>query len=219
MSAAPTKSARPARRVTPRAAVAAKPRFEFHPATADRWADVVKVFGPRGACAGCWCMWPRLPSAEYRRGSGAPNRRRLERLVRGGEPPGLLAYADGEPVGWCALAPRSDYPRLETSRVMAPVDDRPVWSVVCFFVLKEWRGRGLSVRLLREAARYAASRGARILEGYPTAARSRQSAAFVWTGLASAFEAAGFREVARRSPSRPIMRRTLRRPAGTARRG
>lgn len=197
----------------------ASPRFEFHPATADRWADVVKLFGPKGACAGCWCQWPRLPAAEYRRGSGTPNKRRLERLVRADARPGLIAYAEGEPAGWCALAPRTEYPRLETSKVMAPVDDQPVWSVVCFFVLKEWRGKGLSVRMLKEAARYAASNGARILEGYPTAARSRQSAAFVWTGLASAFESAGFKEVARRSPSRPIMRRTLRRPTKAARRG
>ena len=107
-----------------------------------------------------------------------------------------------------------------TSKVMAPVDDRPVWSVVCFFVTKEWRGRGVTVRLLRAAARYAAAHGATLLEGYPIAAKSRQSAAFVWTGLASAFEAAGFEEVARRSPTRPIFRRALRarslaRSAGT----
>lgn len=193
------------------------PRLEFHPATPDRWRDIVKLFGPRGVCAGCWCMWPRLTSAEFRRGAGAPNRRALQRLVRAGRRPGLLAYAAGEPVGWCALAPRTEYRRLETSRVMAPVDDRPVWSVVCFFVNREWRGRGLTVKLLGEAARYAAAQGARLLEGYPTDPRSRQSAAFVWTGLASAFETAGFREVARRSPTRPIMRRALR-PAAPGRR-
>jgi molybdopterin synthase catalytic subunit len=93
---------------------------------------------------------------------------------------------------------------------MAPVDDRPVWSVVCFFVTREWRGRGVTVRLLEAAARHAAAHGATLLEGYPIAAKSRQSAAFVWTGLASAFEVAGFEEVARRSATRPVMRRALR---------
>jgi GNAT superfamily N-acetyltransferase len=85
-----------------------------------------------------------------------------------------------------------------------------VWSVVCFFVTKAWRGRGVTVRLLEAAARYAAQHGATMLEGYPVAAKSRQSAAFVWTGLASAFASAGFEEVARRSPTRPVMRRALR---------
>ena len=113
-----------------------------------------------------------------------------------------------------AHAPRVQYRRLERSKVLAPVDDKPVWSVVCFFVRRGWRGRGLTVRLLREAARFAAARGARVLEGYPTDASKRAADAFVWTGLKSTFERAGFREVARRSASRPIMRRAVR-PART----
>ena len=99
----------------------------------------------------------------------------------------------------------------ERSRLLAPVDDSPVWSIVCFFVRRDWRGRGLTVRLLREAARLAAQGGARILEGYPTDSRKRSADAFVWTGVAKTFERAGFHEVARRSASRPIMRRALRR--------
>ena len=188
--------------------------IEIHPATPSRWPDVVTLFGLRGACAGCWCMWPRLEAAEFRRGSGDGNRRRLQKLVRDGARPGLVAYVNGEPVGWVALAPRSQYRRLERSKVLAPVDDKLVWSVVCFFVRRDWRGRGLTVRLLREAARFAAARGARMLEGYPTDASERAADAFVWTGLTSTFERAGFREVARRSASRPIMRRTVR-PART----
>ena len=185
-------------------------KIEIHPATKDRWPDVVTLFGPRGACAGCWCQWPRLAAAEFRRGVGDGNRRRLQKLVRNGARPGLLAYSNGEPVGWIALAPRTEYPRLDGSRVLAPVDDRPVWSVTCFFVRRDWRKRGLSVRLLRAGAKFAASQGARILEGYPTDARKRAADAFVWTGLAATFERAGFREVARRSATRPIMRRALR---------
>jgi GNAT superfamily N-acetyltransferase len=196
----------------------ARASIEFHPATPGRWRDVEKLFGPRGACAGCWCMWPRLTSAEFRAGKGAGNKRALHRVVESGESPGILAYVDGEPAGWCGVGPRSAYRRLETSKILAPVDDRPAWSVVCFFVARPHRGRGLSVRLLREAAKHAAARGATVIEGYPTDARSRTSDTFVWTGLASAFQRAGFREVARRSRTRPIMRRVLRgaRAAGAA---
>ena len=127
-----------------------------------------------------------------------------------GEPPGILAYVNGEPAGWCGLGPRAGFRRLEKSKVLAPVDDRPAWSVVCFFVARPYRRQGLSVRLLREAVRHAAARGATLVEGYPTDTRSRAADAFVWTGLASAFERAGFREVARRSRTRPIMRRPIR---------
>ena len=110
------------------------------PATPSRWRDVERLFGARGACAGCWCMWPRLPGAEFARGRGTGNKRALRWLVSGGACPGIIAYRGGQPVGWCAVAPREQYGRLERSRVMARVDERPVWSVVCFFVAREARG-------------------------------------------------------------------------------
>ena len=190
-------------------------KLEIYPATADRWPDIVRLFGERGACAGCWCMWARRPAAEFKRGTGVGNRRALQRLVRNGAQPGLLAYAEGDPVGWVALAPRTEYPRLDNSRVLAPVDDLPVWSVTCFFIRRDWRGRGLATWMLNGAATFAASNGARIIEGYPNDPEKRAADAFVWTGIASTFESAGFTEVARRSASRPIMRKALRalRPA------
>jgi GNAT superfamily N-acetyltransferase len=188
----------------------ARASIEFHPATADRWRDVETLFGPRGACAGCWCMWARLPSAEFRAGTGEKNKRALRRIVAAGEEPGIVAYVNGEPAGWCGLGPRAAYRRLENSKILAPVDDRPAWSVTCFFVARPHRRQGLSVRLLREAVKHAAARGATIVEGYPTETHAKASDAFVWTGLASAFERAGFREVARRSRTRPIMRRVIR---------
>jgi GNAT superfamily N-acetyltransferase len=194
----------------------ARASIEFHPATPGRWRDVEKLFGPRGACAGCWCMWARLPRAEFQAGTGAGNKRALRRVFQSGEPPGILAYVNGEPAGWCGLGPRAAYRRLENSKILAPVDDRPAWSVVCFFVARPHRKQGLSVRLLREAVRHAASRGATVVEGYPTDTRARAADAFVWTGLASAFERAGFREVARRSRTRPIMRRVIRGVRGAA---
>lgn len=187
------------------------PRFECRPVTPERWKDLERLFGPRGACAGCWCMWGRLLAAEFRAGVGDRNKRALRRLVGAGEPPGLIAYVDGEPAAWCALAPREVYRRIENSRTLARVDDSPVWSVPCFFVARPHRKRGLTVRLLREAIRHARSRGATILEGYPVEPKRGKTAdVFAWTGLASAFRAAGFREVARRSPTRPIMRCVMR---------
>lgn len=177
-----------------------------HPLTPDCWADLERLFGSRGACAGCWCMWWRLPAATWRARRGAGNRRAFREVVRRGPPPGLLAYAGGEPVGWCALAPRAAYVRPATSRTLQPVDERPVWSVVCFFVVRAWRGRGVSRALIEAAKDFARAGGAGCLEGYPVEPARRQADAFVFTGLASAFRRAGFVEVARRSPTRLIMR-------------
>lgn len=175
-----------------------------------RWADFEKLFGPRGACGGCWCMWWRLRRSDFDRGRGAGNKRRMKRLVQSGPPPGLLAYAGREPVGWISLAPRSVFPVLGNSRVLAPVDDKPVCSVVCFFIAKGWRGKGVAKQLLQAGVAYVKRRGARIVEGYPVAPRKgRLPAAFIWTGVPPIFEKAGFQEVARRSPTRPIVRRAL----------
>src|SRR6185295_6613509 len=112
------------------------------------------------------------------------------------------------------------YTRLERSKVMARVDDKPVWAVVCFFVDREARGDGVATKLLRAAAAHAARNGATLIEGYPHDTKGkRTSDAFVWFGLASVFRRAGFREVARRSATRPIMRRSLRPPRASRRDG
>jgi GNAT superfamily N-acetyltransferase len=194
------------------------PDIECRPVTPALWKDLETLFGPRGACGGCWCMWWRLPRAEYERGKGESNREALRTLVEGGEPPGLLAYLDGRPAGWCALAPREDFPVLARSRVLNPVDGVPVWSVVCFFIARPYRRQGVGVALLRAAIEYAAQRGATVVEGYPVEPRTGSVPdAFAWTGTPRLFERAGFDEVLRRSPTRPIMRRTL--PDDTARAG
>jgi GNAT superfamily N-acetyltransferase len=187
-----------------------RPSLRIEPVTPERWGDVAALFGARGACGGCWCMYWRRLSAEYERGKGRGNRDALRRLVLGGRVPGLLAYSGPLPVGWCAVGPREAYPRLERTRVLRRIDDEPVWSVVCLFVAKQYRRKGVSVRLLEGAARFAASRGAGILEGYPVEPpRGPLADPFAWTGTAAAFRAAGFREAARGSPTRPIMRRVL----------
>jgi GNAT superfamily N-acetyltransferase len=186
------------------------PELHITPATRERWADLERLFGARGACGGCWCMHFRLPRPAYERGKGEPNRRALRRLVESGRPPGLLAYEGAEAVGWCAVAPRAQYPRLARSRAMRPVDDRPVWSVVCLFVARTHRRRGVSTALLRAAAEFAAASGAEVIEGYPVEPRSGSMPdVFAWTGTASAFRKAGYLEVARWLPGRPVMRREL----------
>jgi GNAT superfamily N-acetyltransferase len=183
------------------------PALEFAPLTPDRWPDVERLFGPRGACAGCWCMAWRLRKAEWERGKGAGNRASFQRIVKKGPPPGVLAYSEGNAIAWCAVAPRSVYVQLERSRVLKPIDDEPVWSVSCLFVARAYRRRGVSVAMLRAAGAFAASQGARIVEGYPVEPRSEKMAdVFAWTGTAAAFRAAGYEEVARGSPTRPIMR-------------
>jgi hypothetical protein len=113
-----------------------QPGIEIKPLTAGRWDDVARLFGKRGACGGCWCMTPRLTRKEFERRKGASNRRAFRRIVMGGREPGVLAYRGGEPIGWCAVEPRENYSSLSRSRILKPVDDRPVWSIVCLFVAR-----------------------------------------------------------------------------------
>jgi GNAT superfamily N-acetyltransferase len=189
-----------------------RPALRILPLTPARWEDFEALFGPRGACAGCWCMEPRLSRAAWERGQGAKNRRSMKRRVDAGErPPGLLAYSGKTPVGWISIEPRAAFLKLSRSRVLAPVDDAPVWSIVCFFVDRAHRGRGVSVALIKGAVDYARRQGARIVEGYPVEPKTTpMPPVFAHMGLAAAYRRAGFREVARRSATRPIMRRTLR---------
>jgi GNAT superfamily N-acetyltransferase len=186
-------------------------RLAFAGLTPERWPDLERLFGGNGACGGCWCMWWRLPGEEFRRAKGADNKSRFRAIVASGAQPGLLAYRDGEPIGWLAVEPRDRYALLARSRALAPIDDKPVWSVTCFFVKAGFRRQGLSLALLNEAKRFVAARGGRLLEGYPKDLRAGfPGANSAWMGAASTFVAAGFKEVARRTPTRPIMRCAVR---------
>jgi len=182
-------------------------QLQFHPVTPDRWKDFEKLFGPNGACAGCWCMWWRLPRAEFTQKHYAGNKRAIKKIITTGQEPGMLAYADGEPIGWCAIAPREVYPSLDRSNVLQRVDDQPVWSVTCFYIARGYRKHGVTALLLQAAIQFARQHGAKIVEGYPIdAGGEKKSTTSVFTGVASTFAQAGFVEVARRSPTRPIMR-------------
>lgn len=186
------------------------PKLHIFPATPERWKDIEALFGERGACGGCWCMAWRLSASEFDENKGEKNRASFRAIVNKGTEPGVLAYAGDEPVGWCAVAPREDYPRLERSKVWARVDDQPVWSITCLFVKKQFRNRGISAQLIEAAAKLAKNHGAKLVEGYPQELKGKRLPdAFVWTGLSSAFVKAGFKEVARRSDKKPMMRKTL----------
>ena len=177
------------------------------PVTTERWPDFEKLFGPKGACGGCWCMLWRLKRAQFEAGKGEKNRRAMQTVIKSGKIPGLLAYADGKPVGWCSVAPREHFPALENSRIFQPVDEKPVWSISCLFVEKSYRRQGISVALLRAATEHVKRQGGKIVEGYPTEPKKdRMPDVFIWTGTASAYQQAGFTECARRSETRPLMR-------------
>jgi GNAT superfamily N-acetyltransferase len=185
------------------------------PATPERWPDVEAIFGAKGCSVarGCWCM-------HYRRSGSAPSvlsvasrsktyRAALKALVDAGRPPGLVAYRGNVPVGWVSLAPREEFARLERSPVMKPVDDKPVWSIICFVVPAEHRGQGVARALLQSAIAYARERGATIIEAYPVDKANRAKDDAMWFGAKSMYDHAGFREVARRKPARPVVRLEL----------
>jgi hypothetical protein len=152
-------------------------------------------------------MYWRLSHSQYEDQHGEINRRNMKALVDSGSIPGILAFSSDEPVGWCSIAPREEFSTLARSRVLKPVDDQPVWSVVCFFVARSQRRMGLTVKLLQASVVYARTNGASIVEGYPVEPKSGTVPdVFVYTGLYSAFVQAGFTEVLRRSETRPIMR-------------
>jgi len=185
--------------------------LSFKPLNIEQWDDFVSLFGERGACGGCWCMLWRLTRKQYESQKGVGNKLAMKAIVDSGEVPGILAYRNTEPIGWCAIAPRSTYSFLSRSRILQPIDDRTCWSVACLFIQKSYRKKGVSTELLRAASEHAKSQGAELVEGYPVEPKSDKNIppAFAWTGIPTAFIRAGFKEVMRRSPTRPIMRKEL----------
>jgi GNAT superfamily N-acetyltransferase len=180
--------------------------LEFCPVTSERWQDLERLFGRHGAHGGCWCMWWRLKRSEFAKQTGEQRKQGLKAIVDAGEIPGLLAYANGEPIAWCSIGPRERFTALERSRKLKRVDDQPVWSIVCFFVAKPFRGKGLMGRFLKAAVDYAKEHGAKRVEGYPIEPTKRLSGYSGYTGVASSFRKAGFVELLRRSEHQPIMR-------------
>ncbi len=184
--------------------------FYWKPLSPDNWHDLVRLFGAKGACGGCWCMLWRLPRHQFDAGKGDTNRDALRALVESGRQPGILGYTAGRPVAWCSVGPRAEFAGLERSRILKPVDDEPVWSITCLFLDKNVRRQGLSGKMIAAATEFARARGASILEAYPVEPKQADiPAVFAWTGIAAPFLRADFREVARRSENRPISRLLL----------
>lgn len=187
------------------------PALAFRPATAERWVDVERLFGPeRGAASGCWCMWWRLTRGAWTARGREGRKADFKEIVAAGEVPGILAYDGTRPVAWCAVAPRAATPGLDRSPVAKPVDGAEVWSITCFYVDKAYRRAGMLDALVEAAVAHARQHGARIVEAYPHDRAERAGVVDVFTGLASVFRRCGFTEVARRTSGRPVMRRALR---------
>lgn len=193
--------------------------LEILPLTRERLTDLAALFGRGGDPKWCWCSFYRVRGVDFRTATAASNRSVLEQAVETtaaeGRAPGLIAYRDGEAVGWVSLGPRDDFERLRHSRVLAAIDERPVWSIVCFVVARPARGQGIAAALLDAAVRYAQEHGATLLESYPADTQGRRiGAAEAYKGTVPMFEGAGFevaerRQANRTSAPRPIMRRSV----------
>jgi GNAT superfamily N-acetyltransferase len=190
--------------------------FDVFPLTPDRFPDLSALFEEGGDPRWCWCTYFRTRGRDWSNSTAAGNRAELEAFAERALVPGLVAYLDDRAVGWVSLAPREDYERLATSKVLAPLDDVPVWSVVCFVVSRQARRQGVAMALLDAAIEYARSHGATTLEAYPVEVPKgeRIPSANAYHGTLSMFERAGFTVVERRqwnatSPVRPIVRLAL----------
>lgn len=183
-------------------------KMEFKPLTPDRWRDFVTLFSEHGVQKGCWCMWWRLTRECFHRRYGRGNRAAMKKIVRAGRVPGIIAYLGRKPVGWCSVAPREEFPSLDRSPVLKRIDDKPVWSITCFFVSKPYRGQGLSRKLIKAAIAYSRERGARIVEAYPVNPWQNPEALkwILFSGLSDTFRRLGFKTVSRKSKVRSVVR-------------
>lgn len=182
--------------------------FEIKEVKPERWKDFEMLFGSNGACGGCWCMNWRLLKQPFEKGKGSGNKKAIKKIIQSGAVPGLIAYDALLPIGWCSVAPRDLFPRLENARTLRRIDDAEVWSISCLFIDKRYRRAGLSVELIKAAVKFVKKRGGKIVEGYPYEVKGNkfQPPPFVWTGMVPAYKKASFKIAARFSQSRPIMR-------------
>jgi GNAT superfamily N-acetyltransferase len=183
-------------------------RLTIEPLSRKNWEKFVQLFGSRGACGNCWCMYYRLKKQEFAKGKkNEGNREAMKKLVWDGNPTGLLGFRDGQAIAWCAFAPREDFMKLEHSRVHKRIDDKPVWSIPCFFVAKDFRKQGVSIELLKALIAHARMKKIKIIEAYPVVpTQEKLPDAFAWIGLYKSFARAGFTIVDRTSKNRPMVR-------------
>jgi GNAT superfamily N-acetyltransferase len=183
-------------------------QLTFEPLTRKNWGQFVGLFGNKGACGNCWCMYYRLSKTDFVEGKpDEGNKNAMKEIVWNNKPAGILGFYEGLPIAWCAFAPREDFMKLEKSRVHKRIDDKSVWSIPCFFIDKKFRRLGVSVALLKGVINYARKNGIKIIEAYPTIpTQEKLSDSFAWIGLYKSFERAGFEIVDRTSKNRPMVR-------------
>lgn len=185
------------------------------PLTPELWPALEELFGPQGACYGCWCTHFRLPPAKRRENNRESNKAHLMNRVEAGPPPGLLAFDGDRAVGWMQIGPRADVPEWNNAgRVSAPLDpaetsDPGAWAISCFFIRSKARGQGLSHRLVAEGIRYARDNGARVLDACPMDQSKSSRSIGLFVGSTRVFDKAGFEKVAGRKAGRPLMRLIL----------
>jgi GNAT superfamily N-acetyltransferase len=182
--------------------------LRFEPLTPSNWEDFTRLFGEKGACGNCWCMYHRLSKSDFAEGKiNEGNKQAMKDLVWEGRSTGILAFYGDQPIAWCAFAPREDFSKLERSRVHKRIDDQLVWSIPCTFIDKKFRRQGVSVELLKGVISYAKEEGIKLIEAYPTIpTQEKLPDSFAWIGLYKSFERAGFEIVDTTSKSRPMVR-------------
>ncbi|MGL3805698.1 GNAT family N-acetyltransferase [Paeniglutamicibacter sp. R2-26] len=188
--------------------------WQTHPVTPDRFEDFADVVNPTRRDTHCWCLSHRLGASDIEELGHGIREEAMRRLCERDNPPGVITYHDGVPLGWCSIGPRSEIPRLAASKLIRPVDEVPVWSIICVVVRSGHRRQGVTDQLLEGAVRYAASRGAPAVEAHPVDPEGRMDTTMAFVGTRAMFERAGFRvigttdAVASRMP-RLAMRREL----------
>ena len=190
-------------------------KFYCKPLTQDTWQDFEKLFGINGAYWGCWCMYWRCSNKDFEKMQGSERKKEIHQLVLKKEfAPGIIAYQNEIPIGWISVAPRENYVRLVNSRVLKPFDDKPVWSIVCFFIHSEYRGKGVTKVLIQAAEIYAKENGCSVLEAYPidTAEKINDTSAYV--GTVAMFQETGFMKIVETKAKgsgkkRILMRKTI----------
>ncbi len=180
----------------------------FEPLTKKNWGHFVELFGHKGACGNCWCMYYRLKKMDFQEGKVEDgNKNAMKEIVWKNRPTGILGFFEGQPIAWCAFAPREDFMKLENSRVHKRIDNKSVWSIPCFFIDKNFRRQGVSIALLNGVIQYAKENGINTIEAYPTTpTQEKLPDSFAWIGLYKSFERAGFKIVDHTSKNRPMVR-------------
>lgn len=182
-------------------------KLKFESLTTANWKKFEALMGEKGGCGNCWCMFFRLPYKDFQENKPDGNKKMMRQLVNKGKPQGLIASMNNEPIGWIALAPREDYMKLENARVFKRIDDKPVWSITCFFIKKEFRHMGVSRQLIKGAIDFAKKKKIKILEAYPAIPYAEKVPhPFLWVGVLSSFIKNGFTIVQQHSKSRAMVR-------------